>query len=235
MANADRADACASYYDPDHLEAGHVMKSVDIKGKDVLLVGCDAGKLLSRLSGFKRMTVIESDTDALEHWKKKTRDRAVEFVLATIGKTGLPDASFDIIIASRLLLPADRFGSAVWDLSRLLRPQGKLVFVQESGLGDYEEVKDRFCPGYRKLVRLNNAELKRQLERFFAKTSQTNLAIPDVYPDMSTAIEVFTFDMNICTKKCDIDTGRQKEALARFEREGKVIIPKGVIVVEASG
>jgi ubiquinone/menaquinone biosynthesis C-methylase UbiE len=234
MISAEELDAWMASYDPEGMELNQIKKMVDLKGKDVLEIGCGTGRVTFKLDGYHKLTAVDMVEEYIEFCKKKNKKK-IEFITAKAGSLPFEDASFDVVLATWSLDGADNFGSVLWDISRLLRPKGVLLIIDKSGLGDFEEIKNICKPGYKKKVRMVNNELKRQLERFFSKVDQQNLYIPEVYPNTETAEKMFIFEMETwdqtpVEKKADL-----RKELEKFVRNGKVSINRGVMFLKATG
>src|SRR5947209_17901166 len=110
---------------------------VDIAGLDVLELGCGTAYFSAWLAkGGARPVGVDITPAQLETAREMQRLTGIEFPLveADAGETGLPDASFDLVLSE--------YGASIWvdpyrwipEAARLLRPGGRLVFLCNSPL-----------------------------------------------------------------------------------------------------
>jgi SAM-dependent methyltransferase len=109
----------------------------DVAGKDVVDLGCGTGYFSAWLARQGARPVGVDVTPAqLETARRMQRETGLEFPLveADAAATGLPDATFDVVISE--------YGASIWcdpyrwipEAARLLRPGGELVFLRNSPL-----------------------------------------------------------------------------------------------------
>ncbi|HEY2326120.1 MAG TPA: class I SAM-dependent methyltransferase [Gaiellaceae bacterium] len=109
----------------------------DVAGLDVVELGCGTAYFSAWLAKQGARPVGVDITPAqLETARRMMRDTGIEFPLveADAGETGLPDASFDLVVSE--------YGASIWvdpyrwipEAARLLRPGGRLVFLRNSTL-----------------------------------------------------------------------------------------------------
>jgi SAM-dependent methyltransferase len=109
----------------------------ELAGKDVVELGCGTAYISAWLARAGARPVGVDITPAqLETARSLQREFGLEFPLveADGGATGLPDASFDLVVSE--------YGASIWvdpyrwvpEAWRLLRPRGELVFLRNSTL-----------------------------------------------------------------------------------------------------
>jgi len=106
-------------------------------GTRVLDLGCGQGDLtLTLLALGADVTALDLSRAMLEVARRRTElyagDRPATFVAAPVERTGLPSASFDVIVGRWILHHID-LESAAAELARLLAPGGRAVFLENSG------------------------------------------------------------------------------------------------------
>jgi ubiquinone/menaquinone biosynthesis C-methylase UbiE len=234
MITAQELDEWGSVYDPEDLELEQINRMVNLKGKEVLEIGCGVGRVTFKLRDYKKLTAIDMEESFINFCKKKNKDKKIEFIKAEAGSMPFEDSSFDVILATWSVGSSKNIGTIVWDVSRLLKPKGVFLIIEESGLGEFEELKNIFYPGYIKKIRTDNNELKRQLNRFFSKIEQHNVYIHEVYPDLNTAVKWFVFELEKWDKKPVENKNLIKEELKNLVKNGKVVINRGVMFLKAT-
>ena len=106
-------------------------------GETVLDVGCGTGSLLieaARLLGSGSVLYgVEPSREMLAHASRKARQHIPEtnFVQGSADQIPFPDASFDVVFCTMVLhhLPAAMQIAAIREMSRVVRPGGRLVIV----------------------------------------------------------------------------------------------------------
>jgi SAM-dependent methyltransferase len=124
----------------------------ELEGKEVVELGCGTayfGAWIKR-AGAARVVGVDITPAQLETARRMQAELGVEFPLveADAAETGLPDASFDLVVSE--------YGASIWvdpyrwipEAARLLRPRGELVFLRTSTLAilcapDVGQTQDR--------------------------------------------------------------------------------------------
>lgn len=124
---ADMEEACLQRWRADLL-AG--------VGGDVVEIGAGTGRNLAHYGpGVGRLVLTEPD----RHMRERLADRvaaeppaaaAVEVVDATAERLPFADASFDAAVTTLVLCSVDDQAAALAELRRVLRPRGRLVFIE---------------------------------------------------------------------------------------------------------
>lgn len=115
------------------LIAGQINRS-----ESVLDVGCGTGGLLRDLQrrGFLNLNGLEISRYAID----RLRSEGIQMHYGSLPAIPLPDASFDVIIASQVLEHIVRRGLFVSELERVLKPGGRaFIFVPDNCLGPIDE------------------------------------------------------------------------------------------------
>jgi SAM-dependent methyltransferase len=110
----------------------------ELGGKEVVELGCGTayfGAWLKR-AGARRVVGVDVTPAQLATARRLNDETALglEFVEANAEETGLPDASFDLVVSE--------YGASIWcdpyrwvpEAARLLRPGGELVFLRNATL-----------------------------------------------------------------------------------------------------
>jgi SAM-dependent methyltransferase len=107
---------------------------LDVRGRDVLDVGCGDGALVRRLADARARAVgLDPQAAALEQARAQAREgQTVRYVQGTAEDPPFADASFDVVIFFNSLhhVPPACMDRAVAEAARMLRPGG-LLYVQE--------------------------------------------------------------------------------------------------------
>ena len=145
-ANADytdaRAEAAWAKHEVDwgvwHVPESELHALPDVRGKDVVELGCGTGYLGAWLKklGAARVVGVDPTPAQLETARRcnESFGLGLEFVEAFAEDVPLPDAAFDLAVSE--------YGASIWadpgrwipEAARLLRPGGELVFLRNSTL-----------------------------------------------------------------------------------------------------
>jgi SAM-dependent methyltransferase len=94
----------------------------------VLELGCGGGDLsLKLVRQGARLTAVDLSPGMVE--LARSRAEGATFVVAPAEETGLPDASFDLVVGKAVLHHVD-VAAAAREIHRLLRPGGRAVFFE---------------------------------------------------------------------------------------------------------
>lgn len=104
----------------------------------ILDVGCGGGKTVSRLAQLAvlgKVFGIDYSVDMVEYSKKVNKkliaENRVEIIEDTVEKTGFPDNFFDLVTAIETYYFWPSFPDALQEIKRVLKPDGKLLMVNE--------------------------------------------------------------------------------------------------------
>ena len=121
----------------------------DIDGLRVLELGCGAGDLsVELLRRGARLTAIDISPGMVE--LARSRAGAASFVVAPAEDTGLPDASFDLVVGKWVLHHVD-VAAAAREVHRLLGPGGRAVFFENQDRNPLLRLARRGLWGARRL------------------------------------------------------------------------------------
>src|ERR1700733_14175425 len=118
---------------------------LDVRGRDVLDVGCGEGWLVRRLvdAGAASVTGIDPLAGALEHARAEGPPELVDaFLDGSAEELPFADRSFDIVVFFNSLhhVPREGLEAAIAEALRVLRPRG-LIYVQEPvATGEFHEL-----------------------------------------------------------------------------------------------
>ena len=118
---------------------------------DVLEIGGGTGANLSYYgAGVESLTITEPERPMLKRLERKARERNSHATILRAPAEDLPfeDASFDTVVSTLVLCGVDDQPRAVRELRRVLRPGGRLIFIEHVRSGDPQTAKmqDRMNP-----------------------------------------------------------------------------------------
>lgn len=103
---------------------------------EVFELGCGTGANLEFYPPtLKRLVLAEPSPYMRKQLKQKltlTKFPAVEIIDSKIENLSLADASFDVVVCTLVLCSVDNLEKALAEIHRILRPQGKLVFIEHT-------------------------------------------------------------------------------------------------------
>jgi len=104
-----------------------------IHGRRIVDLGCGNGRLARRLAAAgNRVTGVDSSEEQIRAARESANDPGAEapaFILAPMEHTGLPEASFDIVVISQALHHAAEPQQAIREAHRLLAAGGRLLVL----------------------------------------------------------------------------------------------------------
>ena len=118
---------------------------------DVLEIGGGTGANLSYYgAGVESLTITEPERPMLKRLERKARERNSRATILRAPAEDLPfeDASFDTVVSTLVLCGVDDQPRAVRELRRVLRPGGRLIFIEHVRSDDPQTAKmqDRMNP-----------------------------------------------------------------------------------------
>lgn len=129
----------------------------DVRGKDILELGCGAAQWSIALAGLgARPVALDLSDRQLEHAREAMRRAGVEFPLihASAEAVPLPDAAFDVVFCDYGATTFSDPYRTVPEAARLLRPGGLFAFTHTSPIlsitwaADAERAGDRLIADY---------------------------------------------------------------------------------------
>jgi len=123
---------------PDPWEAAILAAAGDLRGREVLELGCGDGSLsLALLERGARLTALDLSPGMVAVARARAERFApgapARFIAAGAERTGLEDGAFDVVVGKWVLHHLD-LGPAAAELRRVLCPGGRAVFAETSGL-----------------------------------------------------------------------------------------------------
>ena len=124
---------------------------------DVLEIGGGTGANLGYYgAGVESLTVTEPEPPMLKRLQRKVREQSSHATVLRAPAEDLPfeDASFDTVVSTLVLCGVDDQPRAVRELRRVLRPGGRLIFIEHVRSDDPRKAKmqDRMNPLNRFMV-----------------------------------------------------------------------------------
>jgi ubiquinone/menaquinone biosynthesis C-methylase UbiE len=132
------ATALVSDHRPDALDLALLQLTGHVRGTRILDAGCGKGDLTLRLlDEGANVTALDVSPGMIELVESRARllpDRgtALSAVAAPLERSGLPDASFDLILGKFILHHID-VAAGAFELRRLLAPGGRAIFIENAG------------------------------------------------------------------------------------------------------
>ena len=121
-----------------------VATEIDIKGKDILEVGCFRGGGLSYINRYlspSSVTGIDLNKKAIEFCKKHYSNERIKFLQANAQRFNFQDNAFDVVInieSSHRYSQTDRFLNEV--VYRVLKPGGIFLFADFRHMSELEKL-----------------------------------------------------------------------------------------------
>jgi ubiquinone/menaquinone biosynthesis C-methylase UbiE len=120
----------------------------------VLEVGAGTGRNLSAYPcGLDALVLTEPDPSMLARLRRSVRRSGRDARVVAAGAEALPfaDASFDTVVSTMVLCTVDRPDAAASELRRVLRPGGRLLFIEHVRAGDAKLARrqDRLAAAWR--------------------------------------------------------------------------------------
>ena len=124
---------------------------------DVLEIGGGTGANLGYYgAGVESLTVTEPETSMLKRLERKAREQNAQATVLRAPAEDLPfeDASFDTVVSTLVLCGVDDQPRVLRELRRVLRPGGRLIFIEHVRSDDprMAKMQDRMNPLNRFMV-----------------------------------------------------------------------------------
>jgi ubiquinone/menaquinone biosynthesis C-methylase UbiE len=140
----------------------------DLRG-DVLEIGAGTGRNLDHYCALRRLVLAEPDPHMRKRLVQRTAVSSVASTLDVVPWTAealdCPDASFDAVVSTLVLCSVESPSRALAEMRRVLRPGGKLVFLEHVASDDPRRRawQRRLEPLWRPIA--GNCHLCRETER----------------------------------------------------------------------
>ena len=115
----------------------------------VLEIGGGTGANLPHYRGVERVVISEPDPYMRERLRPKLGDARVPVEISEAGAETLPfpDGSFDTVVSTLVLCTVPDQGAAIEEIRRVLRPGGRLLFIEHVRAGgSVARLQDRIEP-----------------------------------------------------------------------------------------
>ena len=122
---------------------------------EVLEIGGGTGTNLPHYGGVDRVTVVEPDPFMRKRLGPKSRAARVPVEVSAAGAEALPfaDGSFDTVVSTLVLCTVPDQESALREIRRVLRPDGRLLFIEHiRASGSMARWQDRIEPLWKRLL-----------------------------------------------------------------------------------
>ena len=136
-----------------------VATGVDIKGKDILEVGCGRGGGLSYINRYLSpnfVTGVDLNKKAINFCNKKYSTDRVKFLQANAQKLNFQKDSFDAVINIESSHRYSRIDLFIDEVYRILKPGGFFLFADFGDNMEIEKLKTQFVKSNLKIVRFEN-------------------------------------------------------------------------------
>lgn len=146
------------------------------KDKIVLDAGCGTGKFLNILEESSQKYIgIDLSDKQLEKAKRKTKKTTSEFICSNLSNINLESNKIDLIVCSWVLgtiLDLEERNKCLNELKRLLKPNGKIILVENDENSEFEEIrnrtKDTRTRDYNNWILSNEFNIDEQIDTYFS-------------------------------------------------------------------
>lgn len=120
-----------------------LLAALQLKGADVLDLGCGIGSLARRIAketGAMSVTAIDTDDAQIERATQK--GGSVKYLTGTAEALPLADASLDVIVMMKSLhhVPIPEMDAAFGEMTRVLRPRGCVYICEPAYEGPFNDI-----------------------------------------------------------------------------------------------
>lgn len=104
--------------------------------KKILDLGCGDGNMdmFFAQNGAKKVVAIDVSKNMIEAAKQNNADKKIEYMVLEMEKLGSVQEKFDFVYSSLAFHYIKDFNKLLFDINKLLKPNGTLLFSQESPL-----------------------------------------------------------------------------------------------------
>lgn len=164
LSPADEPDRlCIQLYD-------HVLRDTDLRGLDVLEVGCGRGggsSFIARYREPRTTTGLDLSAKSIALCRRQRRAGGLSFVQGDALAMPFPDSSFDVVVNVESSHCYDSMDDFLAEVHRVLRPGGTFLFADLRPAPEMEALRRRLGEGPLELVELTDIteQVRAALER----------------------------------------------------------------------
>ncbi|MBT0584936.1 class I SAM-dependent methyltransferase [Alteromonas oceanisediminis] len=153
------------------LQARDIMDSLDLKSSDTVLdLGCANGYLSVEMAKLaKHVTAIDVNPYVKKIQTPTFLQEKLTFIHGSGEQIDLADASFDVVLASEVLTMIENPKSFLAEIHRLLKPGGRVVFVNGVGRPNIKEMYEKNPESIEKYREKYGAAVPRSYDDYIAK------------------------------------------------------------------
>ena len=132
---------------------------VEIKGKDILEVGCGRGGGLSYINRYlspKSVTGVDLNKKAIKFCNKEYSAERIQFLQANAQKLNFQDNTFDVIINVESAHRYSQMEMFINEVYRTLKPEGFFLFADFGNNIEIEKLNTQFGKSNFQLVKFEN-------------------------------------------------------------------------------
>lgn len=145
------------------------------KDKIVLDAGCGTGKFLNILEeNSKKYIGIDLSNKQLEKAKNKSNKNTSKFICSNLSEINIEDNKIDLIVASWVLgtiTNLEERNKCLSELKRLLKPNGKIILIENDENSEFEEIrnrtKDTRTKDYNNWILSNDFIIEKRINTYF--------------------------------------------------------------------
>ena len=230
----------SAYYDKEKKEFKKIMKESNLKGKNVLELGCGTGRITFQLTKYaKSVTSIDNDDSYLRYCREKankTNTLNLKLIKKNIMNLGTLNKKYDVIVSgwAGIHYAKDPL-RIVKSLYKLLKKGGILIVIEAYSDSDYIKVLDAVRRKKNNIIPTQK-ELKNYLFRVFNNLREDVVNSYYKFPDIETAEETFKIELvyeegKVWTKN---DSKNLRKALKRLDNPLKVSEPPQFFICKKS-
>jgi SAM-dependent methyltransferase len=197
-----------------------VAELIDIRGAEVLELGCGAARMTRLLvERFGAASVLATEVDLVQHEKNHALDDLpqVRFAIGGAEAIDAADERFDVVFMFKSLhhVPVDKMGLAMREIHRVLRPGGAAWFTEPVYWGPFNALLS-MIHDEREARQAAFDALASAVERGdFVCEAEIFFQSPGSYPSWDSFAERF---LNVTHTALDLDDARRSEIRAAFEQ-----------------
>ena len=148
-------------------------KLPELRGKDVLCIGCGTGEECAYIKGLGVKEVIGIDISERMIETSRKEDPSIEFKIMDMEELSFPEDSFDFIYSSLCLHYAEDWRKTLKGVNRILKKNGKFLFSTHNPIYWGAEVKRIYGNKIRMLGSMKKGK-KKEVIGDYLKTRKIN-------------------------------------------------------------